>query len=69
MLSLIAKSLNSYIKNISFIYSIHLSLTYNLPLLYITNIAERRGELRGEKISILGGEKWSEKMSILGGER
>ena len=26
----------------------------------IMNVAERRGEPRGEKISMLGGEKWSE---------
>ena len=66
---LIIKSLNSYIKNIPFIYFIHLSLAYSLSLLHIINIAERRGELRGEKISILEGEKWSKKISMLGDER
>ena len=67
--TLMIKSLDSYIKNAPSIYSMHLSLAYSLPLLRITNVAERRGELRGEKMTMLGGEKWSEKMSMLGGER
>lgn len=50
------KFLNSYIKNISFIYFIYLFLTYSLLLLDITNVAERRDERRGDKMSMLRGE-------------
>ncbi|KAF6228647.1 hypothetical protein HO173_011763 [Letharia columbiana] len=63
--TLMIKSLDSYIKNAPSIYSIHLSLACSLHFLRITNVAERRGE----KMTMLGGEKWSEKMSMLGGER
>ncbi|KAF6239456.1 hypothetical protein HO173_002718 [Letharia columbiana] len=58
--TLMIKSLDSYIKNAPSIYSIHLSLACSLPPLRITNVAERRGELRGEKMSMLGGERWTE---------
>ena len=51
--TLMTKSLDSYIKNAPSIYSMHLSLACSLPLLRITNIAERRGEPRDEKMSCL----------------